>query len=1073
MGPSLAPAGATKRRDPGHRACRRLVVVAAMLAAASSVPAAAAARPEDVSTRAGDDAAFNRLMYSDKQWYGSTFWTGPDWTRVGRDWHHPGQETPSVRRFEAPRDGRVTVTGRVCKLHLAGDGIRASVRHNDREVWAAEIEGRDAAGQEPKLTLDVRRGDRIRFVVDKRQAIACDTTHWDPIVRYADGEEFRASAAFGQKQGAGGWFYEMLGGEPQPNPLAEEAVQRLADELIAIQPRSEPLGGRQCDPALLRMALEDWLRDDQINDQPGSYAGPAARHLQQAVDLLADLSGRGDEGPWATASRRLAELTAELARLQGSSSRSEDGPRPGAQEKARASGHERRASSQGHAPSPPAPLPQAREGRSSGQAQRTASAAAEPRRAASAEAWRSLYLRTRLLKREIALSNRLLNFGPLLVTKRVPPSWSHLVAQYFGWRQRPGGGIYVLEQPGYALACRDVLGGQLRAGSVLEPRLSYDARRIVFSFVALPEKSYQPHELPINELGGDEAYFHIYEIGVDGSGLRQLTQGPYDDMMPEYLPGGGIVFCSTRRQGYSRCFGPEYSQRWHSYTLHRMDAAGCNLRRLSFNDVSEWFPAVSNTGHVLFARWDYIDRDAVTHQNLWAARPDGTNPVAVWGNAAPKPHCTFQAKPIPHSNKIVFVASAHHAITGGPVCVLDPSVDANDQSAITRITPGPFPEAEKGPVPEYYESAWPLSERYFLVSYSAERLRFQGEHPKNPNPDNALGIYLLDAAENRELLYRDRQISTTTPIPLAARPAPPVLHDTIAPGAEPVGEMIVSDVYQGLDNVPRGAIRELRVVQIFPKTTYVANQPRIGLAGEENARAILGTVPVEADGSARFRLPAGRPVLFQALDAQGFARQTMRSTTYVQPGERTACIGCHEARSAAPPSGKLLALGRPASELKPGELGGRPFAFVEMVQPVLDRHCVRCHGDAKTEGKVDLSAAPENGFTKSYWSLCRLPEDWRNLSKREDWLPQALVPRFVQRNQIQVTPPGGQFSARGSRLMKLLCERPGHYEVRLSDGEVRRLAAWIDLNAVFYGVYDPDGQARQLLGQTVGMPEVQ
>ena len=137
-------------------------------------------------------------------------------------------------------------------------------------------------------------------------------------------------------------------------------------------------------------------------------------------------------------------------------------------------------------------------------------------------------------------------------------------------------------------------------------------------------------------------------------------------MMPCYLPDGGLAFVSTRRQGYSRCFGPNFSKRWHTFTLHRMNADGGDLRILSHNDVSEWFPSMASTGEILFARWDYIDRDAVTHQNLWSVRPDGTNPAAVWGNATPKPHCTFQAKPIPGSHKIAFIASAHHSLTAGP-----------------------------------------------------------------------------------------------------------------------------------------------------------------------------------------------------------------------------------------------------------------------------------------------------------------------------------------------------------------------------------------------------------------------
>ncbi|MCR4411501.1 MAG: hypothetical protein NUV77_03635, partial [Thermoguttaceae bacterium] len=164
---------------------------------------------------------------------------------------------------------------------------------------------------------------------------------------------------------------------------------------------------------------------------------------------------------------------------------------------------------------------------------------------------------------------------------------------------------------------------------VLEPRLSYDARRVVFSFVRVTSESRDPNRLA-NDV--DDGFYHIYEVGIDGSNLRQLTEGPYDDLMPTYLPDGGIAFSSTRRRGYARCFGGQFSPRWHVYTLHRMEADGSNLRTLSFHDTNEWFPAVSNSGMIVYSRWDYIDRDAVTHQNLWATRPDGTNPFALWGN---------------------------------------------------------------------------------------------------------------------------------------------------------------------------------------------------------------------------------------------------------------------------------------------------------------------------------------------------------------------------------------------------------------------------------------------------------
>ena len=276
------------------------------------------------------------------------------------------------------------------------------------------------------------------------------------------------------------------------------------------------------------------------------------------------------------------------------------------------------------------------------------------------------------------------------------------------------------------------------------------------------------------------------------------------------------------------------------------------------------------------------------------------------------------------------------------------------------------------------------------------------------------------------------------------------------------------DVYQGLGDVPRGTIKELRIVQIFPKLTVVANNPPIGLAGEENGRALLGTVPVEEDGSAFFTVPAQKPLLFQALDENGCAYQTMRTITYVQPGERVSCVGCHENRMSAPPGGK--AFQRAPSIIEPEEFGTGPFSFVGVVQPVLDRYCVDCHGGDEPKGGVDLTGTPHKQFTKSYWSLCG-DVDFGGAGTNLENAAKALVPRFGARNQVQVTPPGGLYGARGSRLLRML--RKGHHDVKLEDHEWRRLAAWIDANAVFYGAYDPERQRLQMAGQAIEMPAIE
>ncbi|MBN2310274.1 MAG: PD40 domain-containing protein, partial [Candidatus Hydrogenedentes bacterium] len=678
------------------------------------------------------------------------------------------------------------------------------------------------------------------------------------------------------------------------------------------------------------------------------------------------------------------------------------------------------------------------------------------------EDWRGLYIRLRWLKRAIALENPLMQFGPMLCCKRVPTSYSHLVMQYYGWRARPGGGLFVVASPGHSLVARDILAGQLPSGNILEPRLSCDATRIVFSFVACSGAPYDPNQL---DNVADEAHYHIYECNVDGSGLRQLTAGPFDDMMPAYLPDGGIAFCSTRRRGYARCFGAQFSPRWDTYTLHRMDADGGNLHTLSYNDVSEWFPAVSNAGHVLYSRWDYIDRDAVTHQNLWATRPDGTNPIAVWGNATPSPHCTFQIQPIPNSTKIVFTASAHHSIAGGSIVVADPSVHNNSEAAIRRITPEvPFPEAEGRDIREYYAAPWPLSEEYFLVAYCPTPLIWE----PGANARNGLGIYLLDTAGNRELLYRDPDIGCTNPCPLVPRPTPPVLASSLPADPPDTGELFLMNIYDGLGDAAPGSIKRLRIIQIFPKATPVANTPPIGMAGEENGRAVLGSVPVEPDGSASFIVPARKALLFQALDEDGFAYQTMRSLTYLQPGERVSCIGCHENRLKA--TDTAFALRRPPSPIEAGPYEGEPFSYMRVVQPVLDGHCVGCHGGDEPKAGVDLTAAPHNGFARSYCTLCG-DVDFGGTATNPENAAAALVPRFGARNQLQATPPGGRYGARGSRLIAML--RKGHHGVELTADEFRRIGMWIDCNAIFYGANTPERQAKQLRGEAIPMPEIQ
>ncbi len=1027
-------------------------------------------------------SGFVRMQLSPQggaEWYESTYWTGGEsWARVAENWMHPGNNSDVARTFVAPQDGRLSVSGTVKKLHLSGDGVKVAIRHNDKVIWTAELDGKDGIGKEPEIAADVKKGDKLRFILNRKGSYSCDTTGWDPVIKYEGGQIFRASEGFADKQAANNWCYECTGAATAKASVPElygigrdfklyknniDAENLLPVVIVSDGNKEDGFGGY----LIIRDTAGKWAFTQNTGGLSVSGPGAAAilRYDGTWIEALNLLAGIVQEDKLSKLSfeKLTASVRSTYDKLVGGVSGAPEldlfllAVSEWVQDDDLFAG--------GDAARLTACIKD--------QTQRLQKLTGKDQKINADSDWMK-YLRTRLLKRVALLSDPKLKFKEMLFCKRANPSWNHEVAQYFGWRQRPGGSLYVLERPGISMSCRDIIKDQLPQGNILEPRLSYDGKKILFSFVAT-DGALDPRNLPRNETDTNHHYYHIYEIGTDGTGLRQITNAIFDDMMPEWLPDGGIAFVSTRRRATSRCFWWGYSDRWHSYTMYRMNADGSNIQQLSWNDVNDWFPAVSNSGHLLFARWDYIDRDAVTHQNLWSMRPDGTNPMAVWGNETPKPHCTFQAKPIPGSSKIVCVASAHHAITGGPLMVIDPAIDNNSQEAVTRLTPGHYPECEGWNVKEWYNAPWPLSDKLFLVSYSRDLLMHE---PQRHNPDYALGLYVMDDQGNREILYRDGCIGSTNPTPLAPRKMPPVLSSVFNKqlADQDMGEMFLSDIYEGMPKAERGTIKQIRVVQVFPKTTRDSNTPRIGVAGEENTRAILGVTPVEADGSARFLVPARKAILLQVLDKDGFAYRTMRSSTSLMPGERVSCIGCHENKMTASAASQQIvtAMKRPAAVLTPTPESGRPYGFVENIQPILDAKCISCHNDKKTEGGINLTRTiKENGYTASYQSLCYAKNSkGKNIRRRSKKTNRLLVPCFAQRNQIQVTPEGGADGAIGSGLIQML--KAGHSKVELTAAELLRIGTWIDMNAIFYGVYEPESHlTMQREGKPVPMPEIQ
>jgi hypothetical protein len=688
-----------------------------------------------------------------------------------------------------------------------------------------------------------------------------------------------------------------------------------------------------------------------------------------------------------------------------------------------------------------------------------------------ADGWRALFLEARRLQRQLALANPALDIDTLLFTKRVPPSFNHMSDQYYGWWSRPGGGLYLLRDFRTEAPTVECISGAFdRPGSFLRPTLSPDGRKILFAWCRYyPQLAGETNKLDKANVPADACY-HLFEMNLDGSGVRQLTFGAYDDFDGRYLPGGRIVFLSTRRGQflqvnrrtaaqslarqdlpdiYVRC-GGDAARPVAVYTLHTMNPDGTDLCPISPFEMFEWTPEIGHDGAILYSRWDYVDRDNMPYMGLWSIRPDGSNARIVYKNYTRTPHCAFEPRPVPNSRKIVFTASAHHSQTMGSLVLLDPAQGTEGKAPLERLTPEVvFPEAEGWPTTSYADP-WPLSERDYLVAWTKEGRDVPGPDGWDrwqaiKRPPNGMGLYFYDAEIGPELLYRDSEIGCVEPIPVRPPPAPPAVASTVDWDGPQVGNFLLTDVTRGLTNVAPGDIKALRIVAVPPKTQPVKNDPIMGLTTDDPGKCVLGTVPVESDGSAYFRVPSGVMVFFQALDAQGMAVQTMRSSSHVLPGQTLGCIGCHDQRTLAPPPRLVLATRRTPSKLTPGPEGSWPLRFDRLVQPVLDRHCVECHrpnGPEPQAAKLDLT--PKAAY---------------------DTLVGAGKPSLrdhVMAAYARGTSAAGAGAARTSAVLAALRDKGPHRDLVLNPDDLSRLITWMDTYAQRLGSFD-EGQERQLV----------
>ncbi|MDD4871205.1 MAG: hypothetical protein PHR77_11655 [Kiritimatiellae bacterium] len=668
-----------------------------------------------------------------------------------------------------------------------------------------------------------------------------------------------------------------------------------------------------------------------------------------------------------------------------------------------------------------------------------------------------LYFKVREIKRRIMFKNPAVDFNKVVFVDMPFPrgsEWPHETRHRLGYMAVPGARLLVLEGLGPDGKLRQLMPQAPLHGSFWRPDVSWDGKKVLFC--------YKPH---------NEKSFHLYDINADGSGLVQLTDGIFDDMDPVYLPDERhIIFSTSRSHTYVRCMPPT-----SAYVLARCDRDGKNIYLISANNEPDYLPSVMNDGRVIYTRWEYTDKPLWRAQKLWTINPDGTQVSTYWGNQSVWPDVMKDVRSIPGTRRVMFTGCGHHNWFAGCVGIIDPDKGFNFPKGLTKVTADvTWPEVGNGPTdpveseryhasgiyPAYY-SPYPLSEHDFLVS--ARRAGNVGDR---------FSLFLMDVDGNRELIYEGVH-NILHAMPLKARTRPPVIHDRVIwPKKEehlkPKDGVIFSgNVYQGTSGEMNGKAKYLRVLHIDPKTytywykrPYLSTGPVVSAVQSEGVKRVLGTVPIEKDGSVSFSAPPGKALHFQLLDEKQRAMQTMRSFVGVMPGESRGCIGCHESHSRAPANPEtVIALRNPPKKITPLPWGDDTVSYPRYVRPVLDKYCVKCH-EGNGEGKkvFDMTERPSQPvFPEPYHTIIGRPT-WGKPYKKPDNAPggwgiagMILVEGFSTTDpQAYVTPKPMTALSYTSPLIERVSNGK-HHKVKVDDISRLKLILWVDAMCPYLG----------------------
>ena len=544
----------------------------------------------------------------------------------------------------------------------------------------------------------------------------------------------------------------------------------------------------------------------------------------------------------------------------------------------------------------------------------------------------------------------------------------------------------------------------------------------------------------------------VWEINVDGSGLRRVT--PEDELLRYdacYLPNGQVLFVSNACYQAVPCTGGA-----NVGNIHVINADGTGERRLTFDQDHNWNPTIMHDGRVLYSRWEYTDAPHYFSRLLFRMNPDGTGQMAYYGSNSYWPNATYWPRPIPgHPTMVSCVVSGHHGVSrAGELVLLDPALGDHEADGAVQKIPGYGKPVEPTMLDQLVVDVWP---------------RFAAPYPlAEPKTNHGAGKYFLACVQQNEYSTWDLCLvdifdnitpilcgGYMTPIPVLPRLKPPVIPSHVDPMQQDA-TIYVTNIYDGpgLQGFPRGSIERLRVGTHHYRYFGNGDTRASSLEGGWDVKRILGTVPVNEDGSVLFRVPANTPIFLQPLDVEGKAQQVMRSWYTAMPGELISCVGCHEKQKHGPPNRYAAgAFGQRPSKIAPWFGPERGFSFEREVQPVLDRRCVGCHNDVPyNDGKqtvitIDLRSKQILGDALPQSD----PSVRNNRYSETDYSPAYIaLQKYVRRPGYESDyhmPKPAEYEADTSLMVQLL--KKGHYGVELTSEEWERLYTWIDFNVPY------------------------